>query len=150
MKTLLNGPKASFRQIVKGSKFEHPLRKKAIESAGERGAKLFFKDVLGSSESGSELAKYLYKRAVYEIDSAKCIPGPNRSASLSSYNSALLGIECGYYDYDDLLLTLVHETGHSLDWAYRVREKYGQSEAETMLKDRSVWKQEELICNSNN
>ena len=51
LKTLLNGPKASFRQIVKGSKFEHPLRKKAIESAGKRGAKLFFKDVLGSSES---------------------------------------------------------------------------------------------------
>ena len=157
MKTLLNSPEASFRQIVKAPKFEDSLRQKAIESAGKRGAKLFYKDVLrvpqlekdlhkleqvlgipgleedlreierGSetSESGSELAKYLYRRAIYDIDSAECIPGSSRDAIVGSQNSSFSGIRCGYYDYDDLLLVLTHETGHCLDWAYRIRKMFG-------------------------
>ncbi len=123
IKILLNQPrlKSSFSQIVKGTESEGSFRQRAIESAAKRSAKLFYKNVLGNSE----LSEWLYKKAEYEIDSAKLVKCQSLNV-FGSFNSALGGIKCEYYDYDDLFFSLIHEVGHGLDWTYGIRKTFGR------------------------
>ena len=123
MKIFFNGSRleSSFRQginkLIRGDSFQQ----KAIESAAKRSAKLYYQDILGDSELG----KFLRKTASREIDLGEYVKRSDRDAS-NSFNSIFKGIKCEYYDYDDLFVTLVHETGHSLDWYYRIRKMLGK------------------------
>ena len=103
-------------------------------------AKIFYKQVLGNSELGQAL----YKEAEKIIDSAKCIQCSNLMSIRGSFFMRGDGITCRYCSADDFLLTLIHETGHALDYFYRsIKElppparqqsEYGSTFFETLLE----------------
>ena len=114
-----------------------------MEFATKEAAKSFFERVLGKSSLGKDL----YDIAEYAIDQANLVKRSDRNV-FGSFNHFYNGVKCEYYDCDDLLLTLIHETGHSLDWFYRMRKKYG-NEAKTVFKEKSISKEEMLSFHNN-
>lgn len=78
-------------------------------------AKKFYKQVLGDSEQG----KVLYEKAVETIDTGKYIQCSNLMQIRNSFFKPGEKITVRYYNADDFLLTLIHETGHALDSFYR-------------------------------
>ncbi|MBO6055783.1 MAG: hypothetical protein J6P84_02235 [Alphaproteobacteria bacterium] len=114
-----------------------------MEFATKEAAKSFFERVLGKSSLGKDL----YDIAEYAIDQANLVKRSDRNV-FGSFNDFYNGIKCEYYDCDDLLLALIHETGHSLDWFYRIRKKYG-NEAKTVFKKKSISEEEKLRFRDN-
>ena len=101
-----------------------------IEKRAKAKAKRFFDEVLGNTILGRDL----YKKAEEAIDSAKC---DRCSNEMSEARVSEEYVRCSYYEEDQLVRTLVHETAHILDYFYRIRTKYGQSEALAIFKDKS-------------
>jgi len=119
-KNISNNLEISFKQMVRGTKLRDALYKfYSTEEIGKRKAKFFYKQVLGNSELGRDL----YEKAVLTIDSADCRQYPDMQSAYNSGGSGALdtndSIRCDYYTENDLFSTLVHETGHVLDYHYR-------------------------------
>ena len=86
-------------------------------------AKRFYKQVLGSSELG----KVLYEKAVETIDAGNYIQCSDLASIKNSFFKLGEKITVRYYTADDFLLTLIHETGHALDYHYRSINRLSES-----------------------
>lgn len=103
-------------------------------------AKKFYEQVLGSSKLG----KVLYEKAVETIDTGIYIQCSNLMQIRNSFSEPKEKITVRYYGADDFLLTLIHETGHVLDYHYRSsnglskstqqQREYGSTFFETLLE----------------
>ncbi|MBO7537210.1 MAG: hypothetical protein J6T29_02615 [Alphaproteobacteria bacterium] len=106
-----------------------------IEESAKKKAKNILYRVLTSEEfnkkaEDKELRKYLYEISMESIDSAKCIWNWNPTSYVNSS-----GIVCYYSGENCLIKSLLHETGHVLDLAYRLKKKFGSTKAKDILMD---------------